>query len=513
MAATVLGPRRSQRAALRLLAGVTDLPLVGEVVARSFGHPLPPSPLTNRIGASVPVSVARDAVRALPVQGAGTLVVGPVGPQDVDEVREIVAERRCRIIVRARTSQVAAQLAGDVERVVVEGDPADPGTDLVELTDPRIGTAVAALSDHSVTVLVTPDLLLEAGPGWFQRVAEAATGTTAPERVRNVDRLHPSRWPAWWWGALLGVGMLWVGIVPAVITLGPVLLWYDRDFLRADRAGLDRINDHLVHFLQHDRLTMAGTSIALGVLYIGLAWGGVRQGWRWARTAFLASGCVGFPTLFYYLAFGFVEPLHVTATAVLLPVFWFAVGRAPSSPRWTVRPEGSDAVRRRALLGQLLMVVTGVGLFIGGVTVSAVGLTEVFVPTDLVFLRTGADLLRGANEHLVPFIAHDRAGFGGCLAATAVAITALAAWGWRRGERWVWWTLLLAAHAGFGPAIVVHWAIGYTSFEHLAPVYLGVLLTTVSLTLARPYLCASDDDPPAAGGELPPPAITRASSS
>ncbi|GGS59755.1 hypothetical protein GCM10010156_17860 [Planobispora rosea] len=48
----------------------------------------------------------------------------------------------------------------------------------------------------------------------------------------------------------------------------------------------------------------------------------------------------------------------------------------------------------------------------------------------------------------------------------------------------------LAATAGFLPAVVVHMIIGYTSFVHLAPVYLGIALTALALALARPYLCA-----------------------
>jgi hypothetical protein len=36
----------------------------------------------------------------------------------------------------------------------------------------------------------------------------------------------------------------------------------------------------------------------------------------------------------------------------------------------------------QALVGQLLLVCTGIGLFIGGTAVSAVGLTGVFVPSD-----------------------------------------------------------------------------------------------------------------------------------
>lgn len=216
----------------------------------------------------------------------------------------------------------------------------------------------------------------------------------------------------------------------------------------------------------------------------------MRRGWPWAREVYAVSGWVGFGAVFYLLVHGYVEPLHVVLAVMVVPMFLAAVRRRPVTPRWGRLEEGPERERRRALTGQLLMVITGVGLFAGGVAVSAVGLTEVFVASDLAFLGTGPDELRASNARLLPFIAHDRAGFGGALMAAAAAITLLSAWGWRRGERWVWWSLGAAAVAGFLPAVAAHAAIGYLDFWHLAPVFVGMALTAAALTLSRPYLCA-----------------------
>jgi hypothetical protein len=364
---------------------------------------------------------------------------------------------------------------------------ADPH--VVHLASSATARAADLLADPATAVLVTPEVLVRAGPGFFARVAEAATPTGPAPSVRDIGR-DPRRWPAWWWGVLVGLGMVVAGLGAAAITLGPVLLWYDREFLGADVDGLHGINHHLVHFLQHDRITMAGTMVAIGVLYVGLAAGGVRTGRPWAREVFLVSGWVGFPTVLYFLGVGFVEPLHTAAAVVLFPMFVAATRRRPDDPRWTPRPDGPERERRRALVGQLLLVCTGVGLFVGGVVVSAVGLSDVFVASDLEFLRIGPDSLPAANPRLPGFVAHDRAGFGGALMSAAVAITLLGAWGWRRGEAWVWWSLALAAAAGFLPAVVVHGVIGYTDLGHLAPVFAGIGLTATALVLSRPYLCA-----------------------
>ncbi|PRY31611.1 hypothetical protein [Umezawaea tangerina] len=438
-AAALLGERRSRHAALHALAVLTGLPGGRRLVTGVFGHPPVPG-----VGAVVPPHLAEDARRALPPLGASVVRVGPPEPHEV------------------------------------------------VLHDPSTAAATALLADRGTTVLASPALLLEAGPGWFQRVAEATTPTTAPPPVRDLPR-NPLRWPAWCWGALVGLGMLVAGTGAAAITLGPVLLWYDRSFLGMTLDDLHAVNHNLVHFLQHDRVTMAGTMVAIGFLYTGLSAGGIRHGWPWARTALLVSGAIGFPTLFFFLSYGFLEPLHILATAVLVPMFVVATRRAPRSPRWTALPDGPEAVRRRALVGQLLMIVTGVGLFVGAVVVTATGLSAVFVPSDLGYLVTDADALSAVNPRLVPFVAHDRAGFGGALMAAAAAIALLALWGWRRGDSWVWWTLALAAAAGFVPALVVHGVIGYTDFWHLAPVYVGVVLTAVALVLSRPYLCARDE--------------------
>jgi hypothetical protein len=491
-AATLLGERRSQRAALRSLAALTALP-GGRMVVRGFlGHLPRPETLAgtvagvqveSRIGAVVRPAEARDAVRALPALGAGLVVVAPVGRDDVELVREAAVGRRAPVLVRTDDGEVAAALRPHVD-AVLRDDAA-----LVRMADPSIGDALVALEDRSRAVLATPAALVAAGPGWFQRVSEAATPTDPLPVVREVGG-DPRRWPAWWWALWVGIGMICTGLGAAAITLGPVLLWYDRDYLGADVDRLHEINHHLVHFLEHDRITMAGTALATGILYTGLAVGGIRRGWPWARTVYLASGLIGFPTLFYFLGFGFIEPLHTAVTILLFPMFVLAVRRRPDRARWALMPEGPVGQRQRALIGQLLLITTGVGLFVGGATVSVVGLTRVFVPSDLVYLGTTVDELKAANPHLLPFIAHDRAGFGGTLMAAAVAITLLTAWGWRRGEAWVWWSLALAATAGFIPPVVIHADVGYTDFWHLAPVYFGIVLTAVALALSYPYLRA-----------------------
>jgi hypothetical protein len=284
--------------------------------------------------------------------------------------------------------------------------------------------------------------------------------------------------------------MIVAGCGAAGITLGPVLLWYDRDFLGASVADLHDMNHHLVGFLQHDRLTMAGNMIGIGSLFIGVAWGGIRRGRVWARNALLISGLITFLTLFYFLVTGFLEPLHTLVVVALFPMLVFAVWHRPTTPRWPTTQQGPESERRHALWGQLLMIGVGGGLCAAGLIISTVGLTSVFVPTDLGFLGTDSHTLQTTDSDLLPFIAHDRAGFGGALMGGGLLVLLISLWGWRRGERWVWWSLLIGCTAGTAPAVAIHFAIGYTTFEHLLPVYVVIVTTALALMLSKSYLTA-----------------------
>jgi hypothetical protein len=484
IAKAVLGERRTYVAALRFLAVLVTHAGGRRWIPRLFDHPPVPPQFEGRLGAAVPLSVAREAIAALPVQGATVIEIGPVGAGDVEKVRGLTVGRRCRVIAEAPTPEVGDALAPYVDTVT---DGCSPN--IVHLTDPDIGGALAALNDPSVTVLARPAVLLAAGPGWFNRVIEASLPTSAPQGWRDIP-VDPRRWPAWLWGILVGAGMITAGVGAAAIALGPVLLWYDRDYLGESVAGLHRINHHLIGFLQHDRITMAGNMIAIGILYIGLAWGGIRRGHRWARNTLLVSGLVTFLTWFYFLVTGFVEPLHTLVVVIVFPMFVFAVWRAPSGAHGSTLAEGPEGERVRALWGQLLMIGVGGGLTGAGMVISTVGLTRVFVPTDLSFLSTTSARLRSVDPHLLPFIAHDRAGFGGALIGGGLAVLLISLWGWRRGERWVWWSLLLGWLFGTAPALGIHFAIGYTHFEHLLPVYVLVGVVVCALVLSKPYLTA-----------------------
>jgi hypothetical protein len=137
-------------------------------------------------------------------------------------------------------------------------------------------------------------------------------------------------------------------------------------------------------------------------------------------------------------------------------------------------------------IGRLGLGFLAVGMLVAGAIIVVVGMTRVFVPQDLTFMCvTPADLNR-ISPRLVPVIAHDRAGFGGGLFSTGVILLFLA----RHAQlsRSLIQTVAVMGLAGFGCALGVHPAIGYTDFTHLAPAYFGALVFAATiLRLRREY--------------------------
>jgi hypothetical protein len=323
--------------------------------------------------------------------------------------------------------------------------------------------------------------LVYGGPGLPKRTNEAL--------VRALPaRPQPADWRTRCGVAgflLLGVGMMLGGVLAWLIAATRVVLPYDEAFVGMSRAALVAANARLLSFMAHDRVTLAGTMLSIGVLYTGLTWGGLRRGHHWAWAAVFTSAAFGFASFLLYLGFGYFDPLHALVSALLLPLF--LVGTVWGQPRGTADygPPAlglrNDRAWRLGVFGQLCFVLLGAGLAAGGVAIALTGITQVFVPSDLAFMRVAGPFLRAISPRLVPLVAHDRAGFGGALFADAVAILLAALWGFRPGTRWLWWTLLLAGLPGFGATLGIHYVVGYTDPLHLAPVWLALLLYVLGL--------------------------------
>ena len=295
---------------------------------------------------------------------------------------------------------------------------------------------------------------------------------------------------SWVWTLLLGVALFGGGWLALLIALTRVILPYDEAFVGMNREQLCGVNDRLVDFMSHDRVTLAGTMISLGWCYSLLSICGSRRGRHWAQVTIIASSFVGFFSFFAFLGYGYFDPFHAFVAAILFQFMLFGLA-APLSPvRDRVTPTlREDRPWRLAQWGQLLLLAHAVALFTAGVVILGVGSTSVFVTEDLEFMGTTAATLSEANPRIIPLIAHDRASFGGMLLSSGLATLLPTLWGFERGRPWLWNMLGGAGVAGYLCAISVHFAVGYVSAWHLAPAFGGALVLAVGLGLSRPYLC------------------------
>jgi hypothetical protein len=266
-----------------------------------------------------------------------------------------------------------------------------------------------------------------------------------------------------------------------------------REFLPHDIAFLGMTPDQLcaiaecrvVAFMFHDRVAFGGVLVAIAILYFWLTAVPLAEGATWAWWTVVISGGIGFLSFLSYLGHGYLDTWHGVGSVALVPIFLAGLLRSRVLLRSAARARAAlRGLQGRQRLGRLALLATGLGMVLAGATILTVGMTGVFVPQDLEFMRVSIAELDAANPRLVPLIAHDRAGFGGGLLSAGLVVAACALFA--NPSRSLWQALAGAGTAGFGAAIGVHPAVGYTDWFHLAPAIAGSLLFVIGLALTAP---------------------------
>jgi dihydroorotate dehydrogenase len=335
--------------------------------------------------------------------------------------------------------------------------------------------------------------LIYSGPGLPKRVNDAWLYAERGRDIPHVEERAPEM--TWFWMLLMGIGMLIGSLMAVVIAATRVVLPYDEVFSGMSRDQLDAINPRLLAFMAHDRVSLAGTMVTVGVLYPLLSWFGIRRGMRWAKLAVLASAFSGFASFFLFLGFGYFDPFHAFVTVVLFQFLLLGLHCKIAEPQPVTANLREDWRWRWCQWAQLLFIIHNLTLIVAGCVLSFVGSTHVFVHEDLEFMQTTAEALRAANPRLVPLVAHDRAGLGGMAIAAGIGLLLPSLWGFRQGERWLWWTFLAAVLPAYVAAIGVHFVVGYTNLWHLMPAFGGAGLFALALALSYPYLTTKNQSP------------------
>jgi hypothetical protein len=286
------------------------------------------------------------------------------------------------------------------------------------------------------------------------------------------------------------IALVAAGVFAWFLAMTDQLLPHDLAWLSISPAELRAIADgRLVHFMGHDRAAFGGTLIAIGVLYLWLVRFPLAEGARWAWWTLVGSTAVGLLSFLSYLGTGYLDTWHGVATLALLPLFGVGLWRTRAvglAGAGGPAPGFQSSSNDRTFIGRGLLLLTGAGMVVAGMTITTIGAVVVFVPQDLAFIGLDRAALDAIDLHLVPLIAHDRAGFGGGLATTGLIVLAVVWFG--RPSRALWQALALAGVVGFGAAIGVHGLIGYLDLTHVGPAMLAAWLFVIGMVLVRPSM-------------------------
>jgi hypothetical protein len=247
--------------------------------------------------------------------------------------------------------------------------------------------------------------------------------------------------------------------------------------------GLRQIGSHhhdhsLVGFIVHNRVAFSGILFGTGVLYLRLAHGPLRGGQPWAWWTLATSGSLGVASYLSHIAFGYRDPVHGLGSLGIGAALAVGLARrrrgllTPRSLRATARaarPRSWRVWHREERLGWLLVLSWALATIGAGALVLLVGMWRVFVPEDLLYMGAGIEDLRAVNANLLPFIAHDRTGFGGALVAMGIASLGLVLFELRPRPGGPAPTLAAVWAIAVASVILVHPAVGYNSLSHLLP--------------------------------------------
>lgn len=332
--------------------------------------------------------------------------------------------------------------------------------------------------EHGADLVMLSSGYVFSGPGLPKRINEGIL-ENYPGHLENQG---------WKWYWLFGVFILMGGLLALVFSMTTVVLPYDEAFLQITREELLLINPNLLYFMAHDRMTLAGTMISGGILYMQLARHGVRKGIHWARRAINIAGVLGFLGILMFIGYGYFDWLHGLFWIVLLPAFYLGWKQTKNAFEVSFsRNRTNHKAWKKGLYGQLCFAILGFSFVLGGLVISSIGITKVFVSTDIQYMCMTIEQMNDITEKLIPVIAHDRAGFGSALISVGLLVLMLPLWGFHQGEKWVWYTFLFGGIPAFSAGIITHFMIGYTTTIHLLPAYFALILYVVGLVLSKDF--------------------------
>lgn len=152
---------------------------------------------------------------------------------------------------------------------------------------------------------------------------------------------------------------------------------------------------------------------------------------------------------------------------------------------------GISVSRLRLAAG--LMTLAGVG-FVGYAVMFFVrNFTDAFLEVGIgpAQVSVGKKEIEAFSPSLYDYISHLHIAVSGFIAATGIAVAALAWYGVKRGHLWAWVTAVVAPVVGLAVALPAHYPYGFDTLDHLGLIYLATGVFAVGALLALPQVLRS----------------------
>jgi hypothetical protein len=136
--------------------------------------------------------------------------------------------------------------------------------------------------------------------------------------------------------------------------------------------------------------------------------------------------------------------------------------------------------------GAVLMTVAAVAFIGYAVIFFALNFTDSFLELGIGSdqVASGKDEIKAFDNDLYHYISHLHIAVSGFIAATGLAVAALAWFGVRRGYMWAWATAVAAPVLGLAVALPAHYTWGFATIGHLGLIYLATAVFVAGSLLA-----------------------------
>ena len=147
------------------------------------------------------------------------------------------------------------------------------------------------------------------------------------------------------------------------------------------------------------------------------------------------------------------------------------------------RSEGAETSLR---WGTWLMGLAALGFIGYAVIFFVLNFTDQFLELGIgpEQVDVGRDEIQAFSPSLFHYISHLHIAVSGFIAASGIAVAALAWYGVRRGELWAWVTAVAVPVFGLAVALPAHYPWGFDTIGHLGLIYADTALFVIGAGLA-----------------------------